>query len=51
MEGEALYEVVQKALIQEGEHLIVVVEGWFETGMKKKTQQYIEEIIQENEEN
>ena len=29
VEGDALYELVERALLQEGENLKVIVENWF----------------------
>lgn len=50
IEGEVLFEVVEKALLQEGENLGVIVESWFETRIKNKIKGHIKQIIEENEE-
>ena len=31
VEGEALYELVERALLKEGENLKAIAESWFET--------------------
>ena len=48
IEGDSLYEVVESALLKEGENLKIIVENWFETGFKTKVKNYIDEIIASN---